>query len=154
MWADSKISSSAVIPPNYLALAVLDHRPCLQIPECQSVIVEWAELAKMLPIYLSVIFSFIWLRHRFRGYFDGSSLRLLSQPNSNTKRSWGDHIIEWNPPPHTNSTSAPTPGPVTGASQGGGVLLGRALLPDWLHGIISQVLKTKPPSWRVDVIWC
>jgi hypothetical protein len=23
----------------------------------------------------------------------------LSQPNSNTKRSWGDHIIEWNPPP-------------------------------------------------------
>ena len=30
----------------------------------------------------------------------------LSQPNSNTKRSWGDHIIERNPPPHTNSTSA------------------------------------------------
>ena len=24
--------------------------------------------------------------------------RFLSQPNSNTKRSWGDHIIEWNPP--------------------------------------------------------
>ena len=23
----------------------------------------------------------------------------MSQPNSNTKRSWGDHIIEWNPPP-------------------------------------------------------
>ena len=26
--------------------------------------------------------------------------QLLSQPNSNTKRSWGDHIIEWNPPHH------------------------------------------------------
>ena len=22
----------------------------------------------------------------------------LSQPNSNTKRSWGDHIMQWNPP--------------------------------------------------------
>ena len=34
---------------------------------------------------------------------------ILSQPNSNTKRSWGDHIIEWNPP-HPTQTFKALPG--------------------------------------------
>ena len=37
---------------------------------------------------------------------------VLSQPNSNPRRSWGDHIIEWNPPPppHPTQTFKALPG--------------------------------------------
>ena len=50
--------------------------------------------------------------------YQGSSLPkslFLSQPNSNTKRSWGDHIIECNPPPapqppHPTQTFKTLPG--------------------------------------------
>ena len=36
--------------------------------------------------------------------FSLDDVYLLSQPDSNTKRSWGDHIIEWNPPHPTTET--------------------------------------------------
>ena len=41
---------------------------------------------------------------------DEAEIPILSQPNSNPRRSWGDHIIEWNPPPHPTQTFKALPG--------------------------------------------
>ena len=52
-----------------------------------------------LPVFAQMpILGFAWLVSKL-GQTDIAYGLLLSQPNFNTKQSWGDNIIEKNPPP-------------------------------------------------------
>ena len=59
-------------------------------------------------------------------------MKELSQPNSNTKRIWGDHIMQWNPPP------PPTPPTQTFKS-----------LPDELGSGVQPYFD--PTRWIIEV---
>jgi hypothetical protein len=53
-------------------------------------------------LYQRSVHAFHSVKHIYTikvGLSELGALLLLSQPNSNTKRSWGDHILQWNPPP-------------------------------------------------------
>ena len=54
---------------------------------------------------------------------------------------------------HARYASASTPAPASGASLRGELLLRTGLPPDWLHGTVLKLIKTKPRKLEGPRLW-